>query len=337
MTRCIQCTRCVRFGDEIANIRELGAVGRGEFTKITTYVKKNVDSELSGNVIDICPVGALTDKPFQFKARAWELQQCHAISSHDCVGAHLNLHARRNEVLRAVPRECESINEVWASDRDRYGFKGVEAEDRITSPEIKIDGKWQKTDWATALEQTVSAFQKILHEKGPEAVGALVSPSETVENMYMMQSFLRGLGISNIDHRLKVQDFSDEAMFPLYPALGMSIAELEEADVIVLVGSHLRKEQPLLWHRVNKATNRGAKVIVVDMMHHDMNLTVTQSFIADHGDLLAALKRVGQEAGSVLQSGSNIAILLGAQANVDGPVCRGCSRYGRRNGRFGRL
>lgn len=314
MTRCIHCTRCVRFGDEISGIRELGAVGRGEFTKITTFVKKNVDSELSGNVIDICPVGALTNKPFQFKARAWELKQRPTIAPHDCVGSHLHLHERRQEIMRAVPRECEPINEVWASDRDRYGHLGVAAPDRLTAPEIKVDGKWQVTDWATALEHTVSMLQKVLHEDGVDAVGALVSPSETVENMYMMQSFLRGLGIMNIDHRLKVQDFSDEAAFPLYPNLGMRIPDLEKADVIVLVGSHLRKEQPMLWHRAHKATRHGAKVIVVDVMHHDMNLPVAASFIADHGDLLAALTQAEQSAADLLKAGSNIAILLGAQA-----------------------
>lgn len=314
MTRCIHCTRCVRFGDEISGMRELGAVGRGEFTKITTYVHKNVDSELSGNVIDICPVGALTNKPFQFKARAWEMAQRHLIGAHDCVGAHINLHTRRQDAMRVVPRECEAINEVWASDRDRFGFMGVAAADRLTSPEIKVDGKWQKTDWATALEQTTSALQKVLHEKGPDAVAGLVSPSETVESMYMMQSFLRGLGITNIDHRLKTQDFSDEADFPMYPGLGMPIADLEKANVIVLIGSHLRKEQPLLWHRVHKATKHGAKVIVVDVINHDMNLPVAASFIADRGDLHAALKRAMSETANLFHPGQKVAMLLGAQA-----------------------
>jgi len=314
MTRCIQCTRCVRFGDEISGIRELGAVGRGEFMKITTFVKKNVESELSGNIIDICPVGALTNKPFQFKARPWELNQRAMIGAHDCVGSHLFVHERRNEVMRAVPRESEHINEVWMSDRDRYAIHGIATPDRLTKPEIKINGVWQSTDWASALEHTVNALQKVLHEDGAEAVGALVSPSETLENMYMMQSFMRGLGVANIDHRLKVQDFSDEAAFPLYPHLGMTIGELEEADVIMLVGSHLRKEQPMLWHRAYKATRHGAKVIVVDLMHHDTNLPGSVSFVADRGDLLSALSQASREAADVLKSGEKVAILLGAQA-----------------------
>lgn len=315
MTRCIHCTRCVRFGDEISGMRELGAVGRGEFTKITTYVHKNVDSELSGNVIDICPVGALTNKPFQFKARPWELKQRAAISPHDCVGHHLFLHERRNELFRAVPRECESVNEVWISDRDRFGFMGAASDDRLTLPEIKVDGEWRVTDWATALEHTVNLLQKTLHEQdGAQHIGALVSPSETLENMYVFQKLLRGLGINNIDHRLKTQDFKDEAHFPVYPDLGMKIADLETADVIVLVGAHIRKEQPMLWHRVHKASQHGAKIIVVDVMKHDMNLPVTASFIADRGDLLSALNMAEKASKDIFTSGKKIAILLGAQA-----------------------
>ncbi len=315
MTRCIHCTRCIRFGDEISGIRELGAVDRGEFTKITTYVKKNVDSELSGNVIDICPVGALTDKPFQFKARPWELRQRAVIGPHDCVGSHMYLHERRNEVMRAVPKECEAVNEVWISDRDRYGHLGAAAADRLTVPEIKVDGKWKVVDWATALEHTVTLLQTVLHEEGGASnIGALVSSSETIENMHAFQAWLRGLGVDNIDHRLKAQDFSDQAAFPLYPELGMPIAELETADVIMLVGSHLRKEQPLLWHRVHKASKNGAKIIVADVINNDMNLPVAARFIADRGDLLAALTQAVSETKAILTSGKKIAILLGAQA-----------------------
>ena len=202
MTRCIHCTRCVRFGDEIAGMRELGATGRGERTRIGTYIEKTVDSEMSGNVIDLCPVGALTSKPFRFTARAWEMTHGPSIAAHDCVGSNLDILVRWNEVMRVDPRENEQINEVWLSDRDRFSYEALNSSDRLQRPLIRRQGQWQETDWSTALEFAVSGLKKVIQDNGAAQVGALVSPSATLEEQTLLAKLVRGLGSYNIDHRL---------------------------------------------------------------------------------------------------------------------------------------
>lgn len=292
MTRCIHCTRCVRFGTEISGMRELGLIGRGENTMISTYIKKNVESELSGNIIDICPVGALTNKPFKFKARTWEMRQRPGVSPHDCVGSNMYIHERRGEVMRIVPREAESINETWISDRDRYGMYGLASPERIIQPQIKINGVWNQTDWATALEFAVNGLQKTLHEFGEEAIGALVSPNESLETLYMLQFWLRALGVKHIDHRLQTCDFSDQQAYPLHPSMDITLSELANADAVLLVGSHTRKEQPMIWHRIHQAVENGATAMVINPIDFDMNLSVHTKIIPDHGDLVHALAAV---------------------------------------------
>jgi NADH-quinone oxidoreductase subunit G len=321
MTRCIQCTRCVRFGTEISGMRELGGLGRGEFLEIGTFVKKHVNSELSGNIIDLCPVGALTNKPARFTARAWELRQHASVSPHDCVGSHFYVHERRQKRKRVVPRECADINETWISDRDRYSLYGLDSADRVTQPMIKVDGQWQNTDWATALEHAVSGLQKIIHSQGEDAIAGLASPTEPLENLYMMQHWLRGLGVKHLDHRTKQRDFSDQQAFPLFPHLAMTLTDIESSDAILLIGSHLRKEQPMAWHRVHKAWKSGAKVSWVNPADYDLIIKPQHKLIPEHGDLVAALEGVIASAAKqssplidTLKSATLPIILIGALA-----------------------
>ncbi len=314
MTRCIHCTRCVRFGDEISGMRELGLVNRGEKSQITTYVEKNIESELSGNIIDICPVGALTNKPFRFKARTWEMKQHATIAPHDCVGSNLMMHERRNEVMRVVPAENEAINETWIADRDRYSHFALYTPDRVTQPMIKVNDTWQTVDWATALEHTVAGLQTVIHKHGEKAVGALASQSETVENYYMFQYFLRSLGINNIDHRLQQQDFSDQSAFPAYPHMGTTFEKIEESDAVVLIGSHTRKEQPMLWHRLHKASQNGAKMFAVNPVDFNLIFAFEKNIVPESGDLVAGLTQLLEHIPEGLQSATKPVILLGALA-----------------------
>jgi NADH-quinone oxidoreductase subunit G len=217
MTRCIHCTRCVRFGEEIGGMPELGATGRGENVEIGTYIEQSVESEMSGNVIDLCPVGALTSKPFRFRARAWEMQQRKSIAPHDSVGSNIHLHVGQNRVLRVAPRDNEAINEAWISDRDRFSYEGLYASDRLTEPMIKRDGRWSAVDWETALAFAADGIRGAA-EKGPAGLGALGAPSATLEELYLLQKLVRGLGSGNVDHRLRQADFDDQDYAPLYPS-----------------------------------------------------------------------------------------------------------------------
>ena len=294
MTRCIHCTRCVRFGDEIAGIRELGATGRGEYMKIGTYIEKSVGSELSGNVIDLCPVGALTSKPFRFSARAWEMRQHPTIAPHDCVGSNIFVHVAKNKVLRVVPRDNEAVNETWISDRDRYSYEGLNGVDRLRTPMIRQDGQWREVDWATALDFTVSGLQKVIAQHGAQQLGALCSPSSTVEEMYLLQKALRALGSSNLDHRLRQQDFSDQDQAPLYPWLGQSIEHLEQVDAALLIGSNVRKDQPLLGHRLRKAALAGAHVMFINSLDYDFRFDVAEKIITDPRRMVSELCAVAK-------------------------------------------
>jgi len=262
MTRCIHCTRCVRFGAEIAGIRELGATGRGEHMRIGTYVAKTVDHELSGNIIDLCPVGALTAKPSRFQARAWELTQSDGIASHDGVGSNLHLHVRRGRLLRVHPRDNEAVNETWISDRDRFSYQGLYANDRLLAPMIRKEGQWHEAGWDEAL-QLVAGQLKDAAAQDADSLVTLLSPRATLEEMYLAQKLTRGLGSPHIDCRLRQGAFSD-ATAPLFPWLGMPIAELERVDAALVIGSHLREEQPLLAHRLRKAALGGAHITFIN-------------------------------------------------------------------------
>ena len=286
MTRCIHCTRCVRFGTEIAGMREMGATGRGEHMEIGTFIAKSVDSEVSGNVIDLCPVGALTAKPSRFAARAWELQARPSVAPHDCLGSNIDVHVRRNQVMRVVPRENESINEVWIADRDRFSYEALNNASRLTQPRIKRDGKWQDASWSEALEIVATKLQQY----GAQ-VAALASSSNTTEELYLLQKLIRGFGSNNIDVRLRQRDFSADAQSPLYPSLGMPIADLETRDATLLVGSNLRKEQPIASLRLRKSTRHGA-VISVAPQAYDHNFKCAEDIVgSDWVQQLAAIAK----------------------------------------------
>ena len=289
MTRCIHCTRCVRFGEEIAGLRELGATGRGEHMEIGTYIEKSMVSEMSGNVIDICPVGALTSKPFRFSARSWEMQQNDSIAPHDSVGSNIQVHIKRDRVKRVVPGENEAINEVWLSDRDRFSYEGIYHPDRLTVPMVREDRKWREVDWETALEFSRDGLQRTIANRGADKIGALASPSSTLEELYLLQKFMRGIGSSNIDHRLRQADFSDQDQSPVYPVLGKNIAELERLDVVLLVGSNVRKEQPIINHRLRKAGMRGGHIFVINPVDYDFNFNTESRIIVAPDELLKSL------------------------------------------------
>jgi NADH-quinone oxidoreductase subunit G len=299
MTRCIHCTRCIRFGEEIAGIKELGATGRGEHMEIGTYVQLSLTSEMSGNVIDLCPVGALTAKPSRFSARAWEMLQHESIAPHDCVGSNVLLHTFRNKVIRAVPKENDAINETWLSDRDRFSYEGLNSDERLTTPMVKTDGQWQEVDWETALHKAVGGITKVLSEQGGEQLGAIASPNMTVEELYLLQKMIRGVGSGNIDHRVAQQDFAGQENEAVFPWLGQSIAELESNDAILLVGSNVRHDQPIAGHRIRKAALAGARIMAVNSVDYDFNYSLAAKKIASPTKLL-------QELGAILKSLSAI-------------------------------
>lgn len=257
MTRCIHCTRCVRFGTEIAGITEIGGTGRGDHMEIGTYVQKSLSSELSGNIIDLCPVGALLSKPFLYSARSWELKSTPSIAPHDAVGSHIQVQTRNGEVMRVVPRDNEAINEIWLSDRDRFSYLGLKSEDRLTQPMMRNEaGKLVPCDWQQALEATVKGLQSAGSD-----TAAIASPSSSVEELYLLQKMVRGLGSSAIDFRLGQQDLSAQ---PVAPQLNMRLEQVEQQQAILMVGANLRHEQPLLAHRVRKAALNGAEVSSVN-------------------------------------------------------------------------
>ena len=293
MTRCIHCTRCVRFGQEVAGIREMGATGRGEHTEIGTYIEKTVDSEVSGNIIDLCPVGALTAKPSRYQARAWEMQQHSSIAPHDCWGSNVHVHTRRNEVIRVVPDDNESINETWISDRDRFSYQSLNAGERLTTPMVKENGEWKTVDWQTALNVAVDGLNKIKNAHGADAIAAVASPSATTEELYLAQKLMRDFGSSNIETRLRRMDFSNCSDDALYPSLGMSISELENLDATLIVGSNLRKELPLAAIRLRKATRDG-QVMMINAEAYPTNFKVKQSLIVEPSKTLEALAGVAK-------------------------------------------
>ncbi|NOR52438.1 MAG: NADH-quinone oxidoreductase subunit G, partial [Gammaproteobacteria bacterium] len=297
-TRCIQCTRCVRFGQEIAGLMELGAPGRGEHMHIGTYLRGSVSSELSGNMIDICPVGSLTSKPFRFHARSWELTHHDGVSLHDGVGSNLRVDVRRDEVMRVVPRENESINECWISDRDRFSYLALQHTDRLTQPQIKRNGEWQTVGWDDALTFAAESLQKIVKEDGAEQLGALAGGESTNEEYYLLQKFMRGVGSSNIDYRLKQSDLSDSMSDSSFPSLGMSgqtIAGLEKSDAVLLIGSDLRSEMPLIAHRLRKAVRHGgASISSIASIYVDLNMKSAQQIVVAPDQITNSLAAVAK-------------------------------------------
>ncbi|HEY5733753.1 MAG TPA: NADH-quinone oxidoreductase subunit NuoG, partial [Gammaproteobacteria bacterium] len=302
MTRCIHCTRCVRFGEEIAGLRELGMTGRGMYSEIGTYVESTVNHELSGNVIDLCPVGALTAKPSRFGARAWEVRQTESIAPHDAVGSNIFIHSMRDKLVRVVPRDNESINEVWISDRDRFSYQGAMHEDRIAAPMIKKDGDWIVTDWQTALDKALSGIRSVVDGQGPDALGAWVSPQATLEEMYLLQGIVRHLGSNNIDHRTFQVDFRGQGHEASKPLLGTGIADIELQNSILVIGSNIRKEQPIIAHRIRKASLAGATVNALNPRDFDLRLEMNQNILANPSAIVSELASIAAASGATRSS-----------------------------------
>ena len=291
MTRCIQCTRCVRFLKEIGGMMELGMVGRGEHAEISAYVDKSVDSELSGNIIDLCPVGALTSKPFRYSARSWELIRRPSIAPHDGLGSHIEVQVKAGRVMRVLPREEESINECWLSDRDRFSYEGLNSEDRLTVPMIKHHGQWHETDWKTALEFAASHLKEITDANGND-IGVLVSPTSTLEEAHLAKKLAQGLGTGNIDYRLRQSDFRLDGKHKGVPWMGCSIVDLQEMDRMLVIGSNLRNEHPLLSQRLRKAVAKGAQLSLLNPLDDDPLIRVTNKAICTPDNMVNVLAQI---------------------------------------------
>jgi NADH-quinone oxidoreductase subunit G len=292
MTRCIHCTRCVRFGQEIAGIMEMGAPGRGEHTEISTYMERAIGSEMSGNVIDLCPVGALTSKPYRYTGRPWENTSFDSIAPHDCAGSNIHVEVRRDKVMRVIPRENESINEVWLSDRDRFSYTALNGDDRLQQPMIKQGDEWKSVDWETALDYATEGLQRVLQNSGANQLGALAAPISTTEEFYLLQKLLRAMGSNNIDHRLLQMDFSGQDSAPVFPYLGQSIADLEAINAGLLIGSYTRKDQPILNHRLRKAARSGAKISAINSVEYEFNYDLSANVVAHPLDIASELAAV---------------------------------------------
>lgn len=289
MSRCIHCTRCVRFGQEVAGVMELGMIHRGEHSEITTVTGGTVDSELSGNMIDLCPVGALTSKPFRYSARTWELSRRKSVSPHDSTGANLIVQVKGQQVMRVVPFENEAVNECWIADRDRFSYEALNGTDRLTSPMLKQGGEWKQVDWTTALEYVANGLKQIKTQHGASAIGALATGHQTVEELHLLARLVRGLGSENIDHRLR---HASSEPAPGVRWLGLEIAALSTLDRAFVIGSFLRKDHPLFAQRLRQAAKRGAKISALGAQADEWLLPVAARVTAAPSTWVAALAGV---------------------------------------------
>ena len=319
MNRCIHCTRCVRFGQEIGGVMELGMAFRGEHAEILSFVDSTLDSELSGNMIDLCPVGALTSKPFRYTARNWELSRRKSVSPHDGLGTNLAVQVKDNVVLRVLPVENEAINECWLSDKDRFSYEGLNVPQRLTKPMLKQDGKWMEVEWQVALEYVANGLRQIKTANGAEQIAALATPHSTLEELYLLQKLVRGIGSNNVDFRLRQSDFSADSKQAGAAWLGMPVADISTRDRFLIVGSFLRKDHPLLAARVRQAVKKGAQVSIIHSCDDDLLMPLAHKTIVAPDGMVAALSQVAQDvaakrntgiAGS-LASGERVVVLLG--------------------------
>ncbi len=292
MSRCIHCTRCVRFGQEMAGVMELGMIHRGEHSEITTIHGGTIDSELSGNMIDICPVGALTSKPFRYSARTWELSRRKTVSPHDSTGANLVAQVKANQVLRVVPLENEAVNECWIADRDRFSYEALNSDARLKAPMIKQGGQWQTVDWTTALNYVADGLKRVKAEFGTTEIGAIGSALSTVEELHLLAKLVRGLGGESIDHRSRHADFSNAATAGKARWLGMSIASLSKLDRALVIGSFLRKDHPLFAQRLRQAARHGAQVMSLHAVHDDWAMSVAAKMTATPSAWADALAQI---------------------------------------------
>ncbi len=306
MSRCIHCTRCVRFGQEIAGVMELGMSHRGEHAEIETFVGQSVDSELSGNMIDVCPVGALTSKPFRYSARTWELSRRKSVSPHDSTGANLIVQVKNHQVMRVVPLENDAVNECWIADRDRFSYEALNGEDRLTQPMLKQGGEWKTVDWQTALEYVANGLKQVKADHGAQAIGLLASPHSTVEELALAGALVRGLGSQNIDARLRHADFNNAAPAGAARWLGLPVAQLSSLQRVLVIGSNLRKDHPLFAQRIRQAARKGGQVNVLNAASQDWAMAVKNEVLADSTHWVAAL--------------AGIANAVGAETGVSAPV-----------------
>lgn len=313
MTRCINCTRCVRFTSEIAGLMELGQAFRGEHAEIMPFVEKTIETELSGNIIDLCPVGALTSKPFRFGARAWELSRRKSVSPHDSLGSNLVVQVKHDTVKRVLPLENEAVNECWLSDKDRFSYDALNSADRLTRPMLKQGGNWIETDWQTAIEYVANGLKSIKADHGAEAIGALASPHSTLEELNLLQSLVRGLGSGNVDFRLRQSDFSLDGQRGGAPWLGMPVADIGSLDRLFIVGSFFRKDHPLIAQRVRQAAKRGLKISAVNPAFDDWQLNLTNKAIVAPSGIPAFLASVVK------------ALAAEKELSLSGPVADVCS------------
>jgi NADH-quinone oxidoreductase subunit G len=310
MSRCIHCTRCVRFGQEVAGVMELGMAHRGEHSEIQTFVGRSVDSELSGNMIDICPVGALTSKPFRYSARTWELQRRKSVSPHDSTGANLVVQVKAGKVMRVVPLENEDVNECWIADRDRFSYEAVNSEQRLTQPMLKQGGQWQTVDWNTALRYVADGLKRVKAEFGVAGIGAIGSAHATAEELHLLTKLVRGLGSENIDHRTRHADAGNLSAPGKARWLGTSIASLSTLDRAFVIGSFLRKDHPLFAQRIRQAARHGAQVHSLHAVHDDWLLPVVTRMTAAPSAWAAALAEVA----AAVAAAKGVAAPVAAQA-----------------------
>lgn len=299
MTRCIHCTRCIRVLEEVGGRQEMGATGRGESMKIGTYVEQSIDSELSGNIIDVCPVGALNSKPFRMRARGWEMLQHETVGAHDCVGSNLYAHSLRGKFMRVVPRLNDSVNECWISDRDRFSYAGLYHPDRLRRPMVKENGEWLEVDWETGLRAAADAIDAARETGGDQSIGTLLSPNATLEEMFLLQKLVRGVGQKDIDCRLRQWDFRDDAGDPRYPAFGVKLAEIPHSDALLLIGSRIHKEVPMLGYRIRRAAQAGAKVMFLNTRYSEYQMPVYEQRRVSPGALLHELAVLVKVAGQM--------------------------------------
>lgn len=314
MSRCIHCTRCVRFGQEVAGVMELGMLHRGEHAEITTILGDTIDSELSGNMIDICPVGALTSKPFRYSARTWELSRRKSVSPHDSTGANLIIQVKANKVMRVVPLENEDVNECWIADRDRFSYEALASEERLTSPMIKQGGEWRTVDWPAALEYVARGLKQIKSEHGESSIGALVSAHSTVEELHLMAKLVRGLGSDNIDYRLRHSDFSRTQGAHW---LGLPIAALSNLQRVLVVGSFLRKDHPLFAQRLRQAARKGASIHSLHAVHDDWAMPMAGGITAAPSAWVQALSKIAVAVASAQGVNPPVQAPAGAEFNEE--------------------
>ncbi len=292
MSRCIHCTRCVRFGQEVAGVMELGMVHRGEHSEIMTVEGRSIDSELSGNMIDICPVGALTSKPFRYSARTWELSRRKSVSPHDSTGANLVVQVKAGKVMRVVPLENDAVNECWIADRDRYSYEALNSDARLTQPMIKQGGKWSTVDWNTAMAYVADGLKRVKAEFGADGIGAIGHATSTAEELHLLAKLVRGLGSQSVDYRLRHADFANAAAPGHARWLGTSAASLSQLDRAFVIGSFLRKDHPLFAQRLRQAARRGAQVHSLNALQDDALMPVATQLVAAPGAWVQTLADV---------------------------------------------